>query len=354
MSRDISQIVADLLAQSVEGKDVSSQIQHLGEEIRRIVQRDETIYGKFRRLLESFLAIIPDEQQRYLAALQALSTTAKLNRHEVMKALNGQLEELKIVEQGAMPSLAGWLDTLKAMEARQQAIKSELGQLRERIAQLESENRMLLSLKAAREQNLGQAEKTIRGVFAAIGAEIIAVNRKMAELPAEGAAGQAGPPPAQPAPPVAQPAVLPAPVKNAAPVEKPAEIQAAPAPAETKYQKKCPMCGGSFNLLEFQNLWQCFSCAYEEPASGAVQGTSESRNAPAPAPDQDPIVERSSPFLGSEGSLADDLGGPKGPSELDNQPAIKKKTCPACRRKMYWYPNEKAWRCPDCQYERRI
>lgn len=280
MNNTISRIVSDLLAKSVEGKDASSDVRQLGDELQKIVQRDDTLYGKFRGILDSFRTIIPDEQQRYLAALQALSTTAKLSRQEVMKAISSQQEELSRTEQGLTPYFAAWRDTIKAMEARQQAIQSELVQLRERIAQLENEDRTIISLKVSRELSLGQAEKTIRDIFANIGAEMAAVNKTMGELPAEASAGQPAQSAAQPGPPVAQPPVQPvsppappavqaASVTNAAPVEKKAETPAASAPVDTKFQKKCPMCGGQFNLLELQKLWQCFTCGYEEPAKNA-------------------------------------------------------------------------------------
>jgi ribosomal protein S27AE len=41
-------------------------------------------------------------------------------------------------------------------------------------------------------------------------------------------------------------------------------------------------------------------------------------------------------------------------SMLDDQPAVQKKACPACKKQMFWYRHEKAWRCPSCHYERRI
>jgi len=257
----------------MDGKDASLQAQHLGDAVRRIIQRDDTLYGKFRGILDSFRAIIPDEQQRYLAAIQALSTTAKLNRDEITAAINRQVDELKLIEQGLTPFLVSWRDTLKAMEARQQAIKAELAQLRDRITQLENEDRSLVVMKLAREQNLALAEKKISGIFASIGAELQGVSRKMAELP-----GDVPAPPAavQPVPPTAPPVVQTAPAKSAAPAEPVGGVQEKsgitlpPAPVDSKFQKKCPMCGGQFNLLELQNLWQCFTCGHEESAAGTV------------------------------------------------------------------------------------
>jgi hypothetical protein len=63
-------------------------------------------------------------------------------------------------------------------------------------------------------------------------------------------------------------------VKSDAPGEKKEsggqkiEIPAIPALVDPKFQRKCPMCGGQFNLLELQNLWQCYNCGHEELRSG--------------------------------------------------------------------------------------
>ncbi len=118
MSKNLSQIVAELFAKPAEGKELSSRVQRLGEELKKAIQGEDTIYGKFRGLLGSFQGIIPDEQQRYHAALKALSTTSKLDRQDIVKALNSQLEELKIVEKSVLPSLPGLQGELKAMEAK--------------------------------------------------------------------------------------------------------------------------------------------------------------------------------------------------------------------------------------------
>ena len=264
MSRNLSQIVADLFARPAEETGLSAQIQRLGLEIRTVVQSEDTVFGKFRGLLESFRGILPDEQQRYQAVLQALSTASKLSRQEVINAMNGQLEELKIIEKNVMPSLTGWRDGLKTMEARSQGLKGEIANLQARIAQLEGEERMVQDAMAARQKDLEGAEKTIKQLLADIGAEISALSKKAEELTAEA-------PAAKPAPPVAQPVPQKEPVKNDVPAKKQKdgeqniEIRGSSPVQDTKYQRKCPMCGGPFNLLELENKWQCFSCAYEEP-----------------------------------------------------------------------------------------
>ena len=115
VSKNLTQIVAELFAKPMEGKELSSQIQRAGDEIRKVVHSEETMFGKFRGLLESFRAIIPDEKQRYQAALQALSTTSKLSRQEIIKAFGGQIEELNALERAAAPTQQAWREGLKGM-----------------------------------------------------------------------------------------------------------------------------------------------------------------------------------------------------------------------------------------------
>jgi ribosomal protein L37AE/L43A len=383
MSKNLSQIVAEFFAKPTGGEDESSRVQRLGDEIRRVVASEDTMVGKFRGLLASFREIIPDEKQRYHAAFKALSTTAKLSRQEILRAISGQLEELTILEKGLMPAQSAWRDELKALEARSQELKNEMTKLRERLAQLENEEKAIQAGMAARGKELDLAEKSIRELLATIREEIISLNKKVEELPAEGPAVQPVPPAPQPAspgtqplpkapaespavqpvsaapqpaspgtqPPPKAPAEAPAaqpvppkdPVKTGGPGEKKQggeqkiEIQTASPAEETQWQKKCPMCGGPLNLLELENMWQCYTCAYEASLDD-IQGA----GTPSPA--------------GSPASLPSDegRGTEKGPSPSADHAPTKKKTCPSCRKKMFWYPQNKAWRCPSCNYERRI
>jgi chromosome segregation ATPase len=259
MSRNISEIVADLFAKSTGGEDQSSRIQRLRNEIKQVIGSEDTVFGRLRGLLESFREIIPDEKQRYLAALKALSTTSKLGPQEIVKAVNGQLEELKVLEKGLVPTLPGWRDELKAMEARSQQLKGEMAQLRERMAQLESEEKTVLSGIAAREKELELAQKTVKDLFTDIGAEIASLKKKVEEFTAEA--------------PAAQPSPKKEPPKNDVPGKKKngsEQIQPAPPPKDTKFERRCPMCGGRFNLLELEKKWQCYTCAYEEAAKDEV------------------------------------------------------------------------------------
>jgi hypothetical protein len=251
MSEDLSRIVTELFAKPMESKELSSKIQHLGEEIRKVIQSENTVFGKFHGLLESFREIIPDEQQRYLAALKALSTTSKMSPQEIKKTIRGQLEELKILEKGLVPTQHAWHDALKGMEARSQQVKGEAAQLREKLAQLESEEKALQADMSARAKDLALAEKTVRELFANIVVEISSFNKKVEEFTADAAAEQPLPPPVEP-------------VAKKEPRKK-TEKEAASAPQDTKFQRKCPMCGGVFNLLELENMWQCYTCAHQEP-----------------------------------------------------------------------------------------
>lgn len=262
MSEDLSRIVTELFAKPMDSKELSSQIQHLGEEIRKVIQSENTVFGKFRGLLESFREIIPDEQQRYLAALKGLSTTSKQSPQEIKKAIHGQLEELKILEKGLVPTQHAWHDALKGMEVRSQQVKGEIAQLREQLAQLESEEKALQADMSTREKDLALAEKTVRELFANIVAEVSSFNKKVEEFTTDA-------PEAQPLPPPAQPSTKKEPQKNNAPSKKKGgeqtiEKEAAPAPQDAKFQRKCPMCGGALNLLELENIWQCYTCAHEE------------------------------------------------------------------------------------------
>jgi len=266
MSKNLTQIMADLFAKPLDGKELSSKIQRLGYEIRKIVQDDETMVGKFHSLLASFEAIIPDERQRYQAALQALCTTSKLSRQQIQKAMSGQLEELKALEKESMPAKSAWRDAMKSQTARSEQLKGEIAELREKLAKLESEERSLLAGMATREKELARVEKTVTELFTGMAAEISALCRKVEELTAEAPPAEAA---AKLAPAAAKPAPPEAPKREAASARK-QEVPPKPDTPlpDTKFRRKCPMCGGPFNLLELEKTWQCYICAYEEPSEG--------------------------------------------------------------------------------------
>jgi ribosomal protein L37AE/L43A len=348
----LSRIVADLFVKSEGGEELSSKIQHLRDEIKKVIESEDTIFGKFRGLVESFREIIPEEKQRYNAAIQALSTTSKLDQQEIVKAVNNQIEELKILEKGLMPTLPGWRDEFKIMEAKSREMRGEISKLREKIGQLESEEKGILSGMSARKKEMELVEKAVGELFTDLGAEITYVKKKVAEFTAESAASQ--PIPAKDS------------VKSDIPREdkgggeRKSEISEPPASQDTEWQKKCPMCGGRMDFYSQEEMWQCYSCAYEELKKGdALVGSKEQSdpaNAPQPAPASKPSSGPSPLRAVHMGSLSsdEDQEPRKGSSLSINQPSSKKKTCPVCHKKMDWYQEEKAWRCPFCDYERSI
>ena len=391
MSNNLSQIVADLFARSQGSEEVSSHILRLRDEIKKVTEREEAIYGKFRGLLESFREVIPEEKQRYHAAIKALSTTSKLNQQEIVKAIGSQLEELKILEKSLLSPLPGWHDELKAMEARAKEKRDEISKLRDAMARLETEEEGISRGKAAREKIMELAEKAMKELFTGIGTEITSIKKKAEEYSAEHAAVQ----------PIAQsdPLASVRPIEQKGGGEQKVEIQGSPAPVDSEFEKKCPMCGGRMNLHTAENLWMCYSCAYEESDS-KKGGVKQKSDVPASSVPQNTQQQKKCPMCGGrmdyfsnermwqcyscayeEGSEKDDIQPnreenseqtpanavpladmsfneyhePKKKSSPSNkQPMPKTKTCPSCRKKMFWFPEENAWRCPSCHYETRV
>jgi len=267
MNEILSRMVADLFEKAKGGEELSSKIDRLRDEIKKVIESENTIFGKFRELVESFREIIPDEKQRYHAAIKALSTTSKLSRQEIVKAVSDQLQELKILEKGLLPARPGWRDERKAMEAKAQEMRGEITKLREKIALLENEEKGILNGIATYEKERDLAEKAIRELFTVIGAEVTYIKKRVEEFTAEGAA--------------AQPIPHRDPIKSDVPIEKKeeaeqkSEIDESPAPQDTEWLKKCSMCGGRMNFLINQEVWQCYSCGYEELKKDEVQGKSE-------------------------------------------------------------------------------
>jgi len=399
MNEILSQIVADLFDKS-KG-ELSPKIAYLRNEIKKVIESEGTVFGKFRDLVESFREVIPDEKQRYNAAIKALSTTSKLSKEEIVAAVNNQLEELKILEKSLASSIPGWRNGLKVMEAKAQEMRNEIAKLHERITWLENEEKGTLSGMVTYQMEAEFAEKAMRGLFADIGEEITAIRKKVEEFTAESAAPQ---------PPIPQkvPVETEIPIEKKEVVEQEIEISEPSAPQEqdTEWQKKCPMCGGRMNFHSNEQMWQCYSCAYEELDKEKSGGGQKSESVEPSAPQkQDTELQKKCPRCGGrmdlfsnelmwqcyscghEESTKDEIQGKseekgeqknapeppppftvpladlaskeyqspkKEPSPYRNQPPIKKKACPACHKKMHWYPDENAWRCTSCEYETRI
>ncbi len=383
----LSRIVADLSVKSKGDEEQSSKIRRLREEIRKVIENEDTIFGKIRGLVESFREIIPEEKQRYNAAIKALTATAKLSQQEIAKGINNQLEELKILEKAFMSALPG-RDDLMVMEGKSREMRDEISKLREKIVRLENEEKEILNGMVARQKEMELIEKAVTELFKDVGATITYIKKKIEEVTVESSAPQ--------------PIPLKDAIKNDVPAEEKgggeqkseigesptpqnaedqkkcpmcggrmnfhiteqmwtcyscahkelkkgggeqkSEIREPAAPQDAEGQRKCPMCGGRMNFHIMEQMWMCYSCAYEELEKDGVQGKreekSERTNSPKPAPIADPIIE----FQESE----------EGSSPPHNQPSSKKKACPVCHKKMNWHQMEKAWRCPFCQYERRI
>jgi DNA repair exonuclease SbcCD ATPase subunit/ribosomal protein S27AE len=254
MNGILSRVVADLFVKSKEGEELSSKIHRLRDEIKKVIEIENTIFGKFRELVESFREIIPDENQRYNAAIKALSTTSKLSRQEIVKAVNNQLEELKILEKGLMPALPAWRDELKVMEVKSREMRDEISKLREKIERLESEEKEILDDMAAREKDMELVEKAVGKLFSDIGAEIANSRKKVEEFTAESAASQQNPPG------ISSPRDIPGEGKRGG-GQKSEILEPS---GDSEWQKKCPMCGGRMDFYINEDRWQCYACGYEE------------------------------------------------------------------------------------------
>jgi len=343
-------MAADLFVKSKDGEELSSKIDRLRDGIKKVIESENTIFAKFRELLESFEEIIPEEKQRYHAAMKALSTTSKLSQQEIVKAINIQREELKMLEKGLMPALPGWRDEFEVMKARSLEIRDEISRLREKIGRLESEEKRILNDMVAMEKDMELAEKGVGELFAEIGAEITEIGRKVEEFTSESAA-------APPIPPRISIHKSNVPDEEKRGGERKNEIHLSSAPPETEWEKKCPMCGGRMSFHVKDEMWLCYTCAYEESKADEVRGKSEEEsdhpNEAKSTPASKPNFDSSPPPLSSS-SLNEIQKSKKGFSPSNNPPSGKKKTCPACREKMDWYQTEKAWRCSFCGYARSI
>ncbi len=339
----LSRIVADLFVKSKGGEEPLSKIHRLREELKKVIEGEDTIFGKFRGLMESFREIIPEERQRYHASIKALSATSKLSRQEIVKAVNNQLEELKILEKGLVTALPGWRDEIKIMEAKSQEMRNEISKLREKIVQLEIEEKVILNDMASREKEMELVEKAVRELFTDIGAEITHIKNKIEEVTAES-------PVSQPIPPRdSKSDIFPSEAEGGG--EQKSEIPEPSAPQDSEWQKKCPMCGGRMNFQINEKIWICYSCAYEESKEGEVQDKSKKKSehtkSPKPTPISEPIFDLNESQGSTPGSIQES-------SPFDNHSSSQQKDCPVCSEKMEWHKKEKAWRCPSCQYERRI
>ncbi len=327
-----SQVAAELLARSKESKEPLFNIHHLRDEIKKVTEKDK-IFGKFRGLVESFRDILPEEKQRYDAAIKALSTTSGLSRQDVLKAADNLLEELKILENGLMSALSNRRDELKVMESKSRDIRSAISKLHEKIEQLEREKQEILDGMAAWEKEMKLVEKAVRGLFMDVGAEITEIRKKIDEFTAEKVSSRPTKPPDS--------------IESHERSEESggdkqeSEIWEPSAPQETEWEKKCPMCEGQMSFYLNEKKWICYVCAYEESEDDDIRSESEPISASEPSPTSEPAPGASPP-----------PAVPPASSPAKKLPSGRKKTCPVCRKKMDWHEMEKTWRCPSCEYQR--
>jgi ribosomal protein L37AE/L43A len=137
-------------------------------------------------------------------------------------------------------------------------------------------------------------------------------------------------------------------------VEQKSEILESAAPQDTEFQKKCPMCGGRMDFQIDGEMWLCYTCAHEEAGRGDGQGKSAAKSELWPAPETSPALAVPLEPLSSNKSQDLIRGSIQGSSPSNKRPPTKTKPCPACGKKMGFHENDKAWRCPHCEYERRI
>jgi ssDNA-binding Zn-finger/Zn-ribbon topoisomerase 1/uncharacterized coiled-coil DUF342 family protein len=323
MSKRISQIATDIFVKAKSGEDLPSKLGRLRTELRKATENDDAVLGKIRGLLDSFKDVIPDEKQRYHAAIKALSTTAKLSPQEIVKAVGKQLEELKTHQKDLLEALPNWRMELKALEVRAKQVKEEMAKLGEKIAKLESEEQGLAAAMATREKEAGQVEKAVQDIFTELGAEIAQIRSRIEEY----AAAET---------PAASPAKKETSAEKKAATAQKIEVTPPPLQQDTNLQRKCPMCGGQMNLHAMDRKWICYSCAHEEPDAGAGPGAGGVRGE-----------------LTSEPEIGSTDGPRSAPEPAIDEPEIKTKPCPACGKAMHWFRKDKAWRCPSCGYERR-
>ncbi len=403
----LSRIVEDLSAKALKGEDISSTLLRLRDEIQNASENEDTVYAKFLRLLESLRQIIPQEHLRYQAAVLALSKTEKLDQQEIVRAIGYNLGELKA-------NIAKLRETLGRLESGEREIRSAMTAPEKQtgVAGTEAGD---VKKKVGQSAPAAPAPQPVQPAAAPpAAAALIDIFPDRIEHPVADQKAVAGPLP-QPLPPAQAPparAVAPADIfpgrgekkiieqkaEVPAPMPPPAEaskqtkkcsmcggqmimragdkmwmctgcgyaeagmieienkqiiggvieggLKSAPLPApsspDAAWQHRCPMCGGQMNFHGQEKIWLCYTCAHEESSPGETRGPGKAASVRAEAP--------AAPTGWTE-PIKGTLGEPARPK---TRQASKKKPCPACRKKMAWHEEERAWRCPFCEYERRI
>lgn len=370
----LSEIAADLFAKSKGKEQLPSNIERLRTQIKKVIDNEETLFGKFRALVESFHQLIPNEQQRYNAAIQALSTTAKVSTQDIVAAVRNQLKELAILEKGFLGSSFDWRNDLKVMQAKSLEMKNEIARLRENIVRLEREEKELLHNTATREKEMELVETAVKKLFADIAAEVTAIDKKVEESTTSLSRTV-----------VDRNAIESSFFGNEKKNDLEKEVPGPSSPKCMESDKVCPLCGGRMNFHLSEQKWICYSCANEEAKQEEAAQT-ETAGAVKASPAQNSDEEKGCPMCGGHMnfhlkekiwmcySCAYQEGGVNGekkneqvsPSDFEfpedretsklsrsREALPTTKNCPACRKKMIWYPEKNAWECSSCGYERR-
>jgi ribosomal protein L37AE/L43A len=326
--------LSDLFVKAKESGGLD--IVRLRDEIRKEIEAEDAILGKFLGLVESFQDIISEEKLRYNAAIKALSKTSGISRQNILEATDNQLEELKILEKDVMSTLPDFRKDLKTLESKSKEIKNEIAQLREKIGQLEKEEQEILDGMAGRERDMKAVEETVEKLFTDIGSEITGIRKKIEEFAAEKA------PPQPIEPPVVESHKR---EEEKGGIEEESKIEWTSEPQETEGVRRCSMCGGQMDFNMQYGMWMCYACGHEEPATDDTEGASELTAAAelAAAAEQKPAPVASEPSA-----------VPLAATPSVKRPLSRKKPCPVCRKQMDWNEEEKTWRCLFCNYERRV
>ena len=171
------------------------------------------------------------------------------------------------------------------MDSRLQKTKSELTELREKIAALEKEEHEIIGNIADRQSEKKEVEEAVKKVFADITEEISTVKKKIEGYTAEKGSPQS----------TAEPDSIeshmheeaekrsPQPIaesdfiesykheedeyraeKEERDAEEEVKKEERSVTQETEWVKKCPMCGGQLNFLIEDAKWMCYTCGHEE------------------------------------------------------------------------------------------
>jgi ribosomal protein L37AE/L43A len=292
------------------GEERSAKIHRLREEIRGVIEREYALLGKYHEFAASFEAVIPDEKLRHDAVLQALSTTLKLDRQEIVEAFDRQQEELAVLEKAVGELFADiGAKTIVGKQGRE-GLRAESAALQPAETRNSAKDCPMCGERMTfdRDENRWQCYSC-----------------SYKELPAETAVAE----------------------------QQQKNPESSPAPPETEWQKKCPMCGGQMNFHVHDERWLCYTCAHEELPTAAVQGKSEGKREQTSTPRPASAPSFAVPLAAM---VTDESRRPKKGTALSPSPsqlAARKKTCPVCHKKMDWHQHEKLWKCFFCGHKTR-